>query len=72
MLGLTIIVTAMLVSLGGGYAIAKSDLNPVSDTGVIRPVYQKSSGILRLINGPDDVTNSEEYVSWNQMGSEGL
>lgn len=40
-------------------------------TGVIYGAYQKNSGDLRVIAGPDEVKNSEKFISWSVVGPQG-
>ena len=65
------IVALLLASLGAGAVMAKSSLNPISEDGVISGAYQKVNGMLRLVNGEEDVRPSEVFIQWNQQGPPG-
>lgn len=65
------IVVLIVGSMGGGYAMAKASLNPIDENGVISAAYQKVNGMLRLVNGEQDVQPSEEFIQWNQVGIQG-
>jgi hypothetical protein len=58
-----------VAAIAGGVAWATI---PGGD-GVIRGCYQKSSGILRVLDGPRDrCTRSERPIEWNVAGPQGL
>ena len=68
---IAIVVALIVASLGAGAVMAKSLLNPVSD-GVISGAYQKVNGMLRLVNGEEDIRPSEVFIQWNQKGEPGI
>ena len=65
------VVVVLLGTTGGGYALAKTKLAPVSSNGTISAAYQKNDGTLRLVNGEGDVLPSEQFIQWNQTGPQG-
>lgn len=65
------IVAVMLLSMGAGAVMAKVPLNPLSGGGVINAAYQKVNGMLRLVNGEEDINPSEVFIQWNQEGPQG-
>ena len=69
--GIAVVVALVVCSLGAGAVMAKSFLNPVSEDGVISGAYQKVNGMLRLVNGEEDVRPSEVFIQWNQKGEKG-
>ena len=71
MVWVSIVVALIVVSLGAGGVMAKSLLNPIDEDGVISGAYQKNNGMLRLVNGEEDVRESEVFIQWNQEGEKG-
>jgi hypothetical protein len=65
------VVAVILGIMGVGAVMAKPPLNPINENGVISAAYQEVKGILRLVNGEEDVRESEVYISWNQEGPQG-
>ena len=65
------IVVLIAGSMGGGYAMAKAPLNPIDENGIISAAYQKVNGMLRLVNGEEEVQPSEEFIQWSQTGPQG-
>jgi len=65
------IIAVMLGIMGAGAAMAKAPLNPLSGEGVISAAYQKVNGMLRLVNGAEDVNPSEVFIQWSQQGPKG-
>jgi hypothetical protein len=68
---LVAVVAVILGIMGVGAVMAKPPLNPINENGVISAAYQEVEGILRLVNGEEDVRKSEVYISWNQEGPQG-
>ena len=71
MVWVSIVVALLVATLGAGAVMAKSVLNPIGEDGVISGAYQKVNGMLRLVNGEEDVRPSEVFIQWNQEGSPG-
>lgn len=55
-------------SLQISMAIANDNNN---DGDIIYGAYNKNTGMLRIIDDPSEVRNSEVLISWNQTGAEG-
>jgi len=68
---IAIVVALLVASLGAGAVMAKSLLDPIDEDGVISGAYQKVNGMLRLVNGEEDVRPSEVFIQWNQEGLPG-
>jgi len=64
------IIVVLVLAITAGSVMAAKTLNPIED-GVISGAYQKNNGMLRLVNGEEDVRPSEVFVQWNQEGSPG-
>lgn len=69
--GIAVVVALVVCSLGAGAVMAKSFLNPIGEDGVISGAYQKVNGMLRLVNGEEDIRPSEVFIQWNQKGLQG-
>jgi len=64
---LTILLVALItVSLGASAIVASTPAGSV-----IYAAIQKNNGMLRIINSPDEVKNSETLISWNKEGIQG-
>lgn len=67
----SIVAALVVASLGAGGVMAAKILNPVGEDGMISGAYQKENGMLRLVNGEEDVRKSEVFIQWNQQGVQG-
>ena len=67
----SIVAALVVASLGAGGVMAAKTLNPIGEDGVISGAYQKVNGMLRLVNGEEDVRPSEVFIQWNQKGLQG-
>ena len=67
----SIVAALVVASLGAGGVMAAKILNPVGEDMMISGAYQKNNGMLRLVNGEEDVRKSEVFIQWNQKGEKG-
>lgn len=63
-----VVVGVLCLVVAGSLAVAAAD----TDGDVIHACYQKNSGQIRIVDGPEDCRNTEFAVLWNVVGPPGI